>query len=422
MSTPIPLPTRDDDRRALAAVAVQFFANGAMAASFIARGPQFRDQLGISVDDFGLYVTLGAMVAFGASAFVGRVLTVLSTRRVLHLGSIALVLALPVIGTARNTAVWLIAVSVFLFVDVFVDIAMNLQGSWISGRRHTPVMNRLHGLWSLGTFAGGIGAVAANAAGLSTFTHLTIVTVVIGLALASVTNGLLRTDESADEPADEVSPTAAPRRRSVSKLVLLASAGMFAVVSEITGGDWSTFRLADDFDATPALASLAFVAYTGGMTAMRVGGDFLQSRLGGTRLHRLAVGLATVGFLLAAVVPVRALALVGFLVAGAGVATFMPKLYDDAARLPGRRGDGLGALTAGLRCGFLLTPVGVGALAGTSLSVGSAIAVITLPCLVGFAIVSEVIRRRTERPIRVEPLTPPTSRAESGAPSPAPPT
>ena len=59
-----------------------------------------------------------------------------------------MVLSLLVIGAARSPAVWLIGMFTYVFVDVLVDISMNLQGSWISARRHTPVMNRLHGLWS----------------------------------------------------------------------------------------------------------------------------------------------------------------------------------------------------------------------------------------------------------------------------------
>ena len=117
--------------------------------------------------------------------------------------------------------------------------------------------------------------------------------------------------------------------------------------------------MTDDFLTTAALGSFAFVAYTVGMTSMRFGGDLLQLRLGHMGLHRLSVGVATVGFLLASLVPDEAAAVVGFLLVGVGVATFMPKLYDDAARLPGRRGAGLGAMTAGRRSfspGSLPTP------------------------------------------------------------------
>jgi hypothetical protein len=308
-----------------------------------------------------------------------------------------MVISLPVIGAARTPAIWLIGMFTYLFVDVLVDISMNLQGSWISARRHAPVMNRLHGVWSLGTFAGGLGAVIANAAGLSTLTHLLIVATVMAVALAFVTRNLLPGDEEGHADAAPAPSEAASRRARLAPVVLLVLAGTFAVVAEVTGGDWATFRLTDDFAAAAALGSLAFVAYTVGMTAMRFGGDTLQLRLGRLYLHRLSVALAMVGVLVATLIPNTAAAIAGFMLIGVGVATFMPKLYDDAARLPGRRGAGLGAMTAGMRLAFLATPVAVGWLAGTHLSVGNAIAIFTLPALVGLVLVTELNERLLRR-------------------------
>jgi hypothetical protein len=185
-------PLSASDRRALVAVAAQFFENGAMSASFIARAPQIRDRLGVSVD-----------------GLAGRIVHAASTRRTLIAGAVVMVLALPVIGAARHPAVWLVGMVAHTFVDVLVDISMNLQGSWISARRHTPVMNRLHGLWSLGTFAGGLGAVAANSAGWSPFPHLAFVAAAMALALVAVTRNLLVADEEGH--VTQRSPT---RRRS----------------------------------------------------------------------------------------------------------------------------------------------------------------------------------------------------------------
>lgn len=379
------------DRRALAATAGQFFVNGAMTASFIARAPQIRDRIGVSVDRFGLMMTIAASLGVVASVVAGRIIHAASTRRVLLVGGIVMVLSLPVIGAARTPWVWLAGMLVYFAVDVLVDISMNLQGSWISARRHTPVMNRLHGLWSLGTLAGGLGAVAANAAALSPLTHLAIVATLMAVVLVFVTRNVLPADEvgHADVAPGEPSAIARTRRTPLTPIVLLVAAGMFAVVAEVTGGDWATFRLTDDFGAAGALASLAFVGYTVGMTAMRFGGDWLQLRLGRSGLHRLSLGLASAGFVLAALVPAAGASLAGFGLIGLGVATFMPKLYDDAARLPGRRGAGLGAMTAGMRIAFLVTPATVGAMAGTDLSVGQAIAIFTLPSMFGLAVVTE---------------------------------
>ena len=182
---------------------------------------------------------------------------------------------------------------------------------------------------------------------------------------------------------------------------MLVAAGMFAVVMEGTAGDWATFRLSDDFAASAALASFAFAAFTVGMTAMRFGGEVLQLRLGRSGLHRASVVLAAVALAVASLVPNRGVTIAGFFLAGLGIATFMPKLYDDAARVPGRRGAGLGAMTAGMRIAFPSTPAAVGALAGSSLSVGDAIAILTLPAAVRLAVVTEAnerfLRRATAR-------------------------
>lgn len=341
----------DADQRALVAVAVQFFVNGAMTASFIARAPQIRDRIGVSVEGFGLLLTIGATAGLVGSLVAGRVIDRSSTKRVLAVGAVVLSASLLAIGGATRPAVYLAGMLVYTFFDTFVDISMNLQGSWISARRHTPVMNRLHGLWSLGTLAGGLGAAAANAVGMSPFAHLTIVAIAMLSVLAITTRRLLSSDEEGHADAPPAVSDPSPRR--LAPVVLLVLAGMFAVVVETTGMDWAAFRLSDDFGASAAVASLAFAAGTFGMTAMRFGGDFLQLRLGRMGLHRLSVALAAFGVVAASLVPNEMVALAGFLFVGLGAATFMPRLYDDAARLPGRRGAGLGAMTAGMRVAFL---------------------------------------------------------------------
>ena len=396
------------DRRALIAVAVQFFVNGAMTASFAARLPEIRDQIGVTVAQLGLVLTGVGLFGLLGSAIAGRVLERWHTRPVLVVGAVVMVLALPLIGAAGSPLVLAVGLLAYVFVDVLVDIAMNLQGSWLSARRAVPVMNRLHGLWSLGSVIGGLAAAQAASLALSLTWHLSIVAVISAGLSFVVVRGLLRVDEDGHEDApagagaadavDAGSGEAGPAlRASRSTLIALALGGAFAVVLEQTGSDWAAFRLADDFGAAAGLASLAFVAFTVGMTIGRFGGDWVQARLGRDRLHLVAVGLATGGLAVASLVPNEWIVLGAYVIAGLGVATFLPKLYDDAARTPGRRGAGLGVMTAGTRLGGLLAPAIVGLLAGTSLSVGSAIAIVTMPCAVGFFVVTAAVGRRTSR-------------------------
>src|SRR6195256_1067995 len=96
------------DRRALLAVAGQFFVNGAMTASFIARAPQIRDRIGVEVDEFGLLLTVASMFGLLGSLVAGRLIHAVNTKRVLQAGAVVMVVSLLVIGAARSPAVWLI--------------------------------------------------------------------------------------------------------------------------------------------------------------------------------------------------------------------------------------------------------------------------------------------------------------------------
>jgi hypothetical protein len=86
----------------------------------------------------------------------------------------------------------------------------------------------------------------------------------------------------------------------------------------------------------------------------------------------------------AAFAPHEMLVLLGYLVAGVGISVFFPKLYDDAAKFPGRRGVALTWLRSGSSLMSLVIPTTVGVLAASRLSVGAATAIVTLPCIVGF--------------------------------------
>jgi fucose permease len=371
------------DRRALRSVAVQFFANGTVYATVIPRLPDIRERVDISIGTLGLVLTLGSVASLVGSLLTGRVIARFGSRRVMIYGAASSIAFLPVIGFSTGPVLLVAALFGLLFFDVFIDVAMNVQGSALSARRHTPVMNRLHGFWSLGTVTGGVVTVLTLRAGVSTPVHLTVVAVLLVAALAFVAPGLLHRDE-APELADAAATTSRPLRRALSSAsLLLAVGGAMAMMLEVANGDWASFRLREDLEARPSLAGLAFLAFTSGMTIGRLGGDWLQVRVGPTNLIRLAALIAGSGSLIATLVPNVAVSIAGFLVAGLGTSVLFPQLYDRAARSPGPPGSGFASMLIGQRGAGLLTPLLVGALADTeALDVGQAMAIITLPAAV----------------------------------------
>lgn len=386
---PSPVGPQPGDNRALLSVAVQFFVNGLVVASFVPRLPEIRDRIDVSTGTLGVLLAVGSAAGLLGSLTVGRFIERFGTRRVLIGGALVLVSALAVIGLATTPLVFLLGLMALSSMDVLVDSAMNTQGSWISGRRPVPVMNRLHGLWSLGTVVGGLVAAQAAASGVSLQTHLLVASALFFGVVVFVGRGLLTVDEYAvaTVPGGTGGVVSGPVRRRMP-LILLGVASGCSIAMEMTSSDWAAFRLSDDFGAAAGVAGLAYVAFTAGMTTGRFGGDWLIARFGAARVFNVALGVTIVALASASFVPNQWAVLVAYVFAGLGIATQFPKLYDDAARFPGRPGAGLGALTGGSRIALLGTPAIVGGLAGTSLSVGAATAIVTLPAAAIFLVVS----------------------------------
>lgn len=375
------------DRRALGSVAVQFFVNGAAFASFVPRLPEIRERIDVGLDGLGLLltvaITVGTIGSLRAPALIAR----FGTRTTLIVGGGLLLVSLATIGVATTPVVFVVGVAGMSVADGLVDVSMNLQGSWLSARRHTPVMNRLHGLWSLGTVVGGLVAAQLAASDVSLEVHLSAAALAMLGGLVFVGRGLLVTDEG-DHDADQGSPVngevVSGRRFHAHRigLLVLAASGACSITVELVSSDWAAFRLAEDFGTSLGFAGLGYVAFTVGMTIGRLGGDFVAVRLGSDVLLRLALAVAATGLALAAFTPSRWMVLVSYVVAGVGISTFFPKLYDDAAKFPGRRGVGLAWLRTGSSLTALAMPTLVGVLAASSLSVGAATAIVTLPCVV----------------------------------------
>lgn len=383
------------DRRAVVAVAAQFFVNGALFASFAPRLPEIRDRVGIDVDRLGLLLSIAGLIGLMGSVASGWLVDRFGTRSVMTAAGVILACSLPLIGYATAPLVLVLGLILINTFDVLVDVPMNMQGSWLSARRHTPIINRLHGLWSLGTVIGGASSSWLAARGVSLQTHLLVAGIVLLVVILAVSQNLLETDEVHAE-ADMVGDDHGTRRRvwMSPTLVLFFFGGLFAVGLEVGAMNWAAFRFTDDFETSAAFGALGFVAFSLGMTIARFAGDAVLHRLGDQRLQDLSLLLCAIGFTAATVIPQRHVSMAGYAIAGLGVAALIPKLYDLAAKSRGRAGSGLGALTAGMRLSTLGLPIAVGWLASTNLSMGTALAIALLPAVLGHFVVGQQLKRQ----------------------------
>ena len=387
MTTPWP-----SDRRTFASLGLQCVVNAFVYSTYVARLPDIRDEAGLSIAAMGLVMTVGNLAGLAAMLPSAAVIRRWGSKRVMVVSSVAYVITLPAIGSSSSPALLLAAIVAMMVTNALVDVAVAMQSATFSARRHHPAMSRLSGLYSLGTVGGAVAASAIVAAGFDVSLHLAVLAAALAVALVFVSPGLLPVDE---RPATSGAGQAGLGRAWIA-LGVLGLASALAVPLDVVPGEWATFRVTDDLGGSQSHAALAFVAFTVGMTGGRLAGDRATARLGAARLMRGAVVLSTGGLVLAASVSGGAVVLVGFLLAGLGISVVSPLLTAAAGRTPG---PAFTAMFFGNRLAGLLTPLAMGALAGTAaLSVGEAMIMLVVPSGIALLVLAAAALGRSAAP------------------------
>ncbi|MEY4600835.1 MAG: hypothetical protein RLZZ201_526, partial [Actinomycetota bacterium] len=251
------------------------------------------------------------------------------------------------------------------------------------------IMNRLHGMWSLGFASGTV--VGSLGAGLDLDLRVQVI-VVAGSLIAAVwfvARWLIKTDPSHHDGA-----AAAPSSRQLGVIAIaLAVVGAAAIALEGMPNEWGALIMRDEF-GIGAWAGFGTVAFGAGMLFGRFSGDYVQDRIGSERLFQLAIVLIVTGFVAVLATAQPWLALCGLFVSGTGQAVIFPRLYLLAARVPGlSAGTGLGALMVGLRIGGMATTLSMGALAD-AYDLRVALAIVAVVSFVLLLVSNAVVSRR----------------------------
>ena len=383
-------PVARELRRARGAVAACFFLNAVFYAGLVPRLPEVKAQLELSSTAFGAALAalpLGALLAGLSSAPLIRRF---GSGRVASYGLVALGVTVWTIAVAPGW-LWLAAALLVLgALDAVVDVAQNAHGLRVQRLYRRSILNSFHALWSIGAVAGGLLGSAAAGLGVPLGWQLALGAAVFGVVALAIARAMLPgSDEPEPEPVAAVAgavdtgavelPRERPRRRAVvpalAVLGVLAACGAFV---EDAGASWSALYLRTELDTGAATAGLGFVALMVAMTVGRLTGDRVVDRFGQRRVAQLGGALGAAGMGLALALPSVPTTLVGFALAGLGVATLVPAVYQAADELPGlAHGTGLAVINWLLRLGFLFSPPLIGAVAdATSLRVALLVVVL----------------------------------------------
>lgn len=362
MSRPPGVPARV--RRARLAVAALFLTNGALFANLVPRLPEVKDDLALSNAAYGVVLAAMPAGALVAGLLAGVLVARLRSSRVAVAGTFAVAAGFAVVPHVSAAAPLASLLFVVGGLDAIVDVAQNAHGLRVQRRYGRSIVNGLHGLWSIGAVTGGLLGVGAAGLGVPLSVHLAV----SGVLFAAVAFGaypfLLPGAEHEGEPVTPARGGGRGPRRSRLALAPLGALAVCGALVEDAGSSWGAVYLRGEVGAGPATAGLAFVALQAAMTAGRLTGDRVVDRLGARAVTRGGGVLTAAGMGLTLAVPSVGTTVVGYALAGLGVATLAPGVMHAADELPGlARGAGLTVVSWVLRMGFLVSPPLVGIVA-----------------------------------------------------------
>jgi MFS family permease len=369
-------------RRARLAVGACFFLNAVLYANLVPRFPELKAELGLSNASLGAALAAAPLGALLAGLSSAPLIRRLGSGRVATGGLALLAVAVWAAAAAPNWPLLAAALLVAGSLDAVVDVAQNAHGLRVQRLYRRSILNAFHGVWSIGAVAGGLLGSAAAGLGIPLSLHLGVVAAVFAVAALLTQRAMLPGPDDADRDHEQPPaggpaaagppvPSRVPRRAALTAMTALGVLAACGAFVEDAGASWSALYLRDELAAGAAAAGLGFVALMVAMTIGRLTGDRAVDRFGQRRVVRIGGALTAVGMGLALAVPSIATTLVGFALAGLGVATLVPAVYHAADELPGlKRGQGLAVVNVLLRLGFLASPPLIGLLAdATSLRV-----------------------------------------------------
>ncbi|WP_225729285.1 MULTISPECIES: MFS transporter [unclassified Nocardia] len=312
--------------RAQVSIAATFFVHALLFASWTAHIPQIKDRLELDDADLGT-VLLGAPIgSVTAMTITGWLLSRVGSTRMIQATVVGYAVCGVAVGLADSAILLFVALAFWgLFQGAF-DVAMNTQAVTVEQAVATPIMSRLHGIWSIGGFAGALVGAGAVAIGVELSSQLAgLGTIAIALVWA-LSRALIA--DSVKPAVTEINST----RRVVSVPVLMLGGIAFAsMLCEGVVADWSATYLRDDLGAGAASSGLGYAAYALTMVLTRLSGTVLQRRFGNRTLLPALATVFAVGICAALALHQPMAAVLGFAATGVGLALLVPSAFSAAA-------------------------------------------------------------------------------------------
>lgn len=310
-----------------AATFALFFTRAFLFATWVSRGPEVKELLGINTVQMGVFTMLyplGGLLGVGfSSSLVHRFGSKSVTVGIFALACGSLFALGPAVTSG---SVWLAA---FLLVLVGLPMAIadfvgNYEGSLADKASTRSIFSAIHGAFGLGMLLGaGLSGLAIDA-GMSLTTHYLAVAVTVGLGALAAAAAL------PVHPREQVSAEAKRRNRQLfmqawreRRSLTIALVGFSFIMAEMSANTWVPIALTDSGFSTAAAASALSLLWIL-VTVFRLLGGVIVDAIGRRMTILVSAVVTAAGIVLFMLVDYISLPYVALVLWGAGMAIGFP--------------------------------------------------------------------------------------------------
>ncbi len=320
--SPATLPplTADLLGRSRLAVALAFATQAFVFITLTTRLPTLQETWRVGTDALSGLLLMMVLLAGAGSVLAERWAARADSAMTLRAGLVMITAAVPVVVLSGTLTLGIVGMALYGIGLGLVDASTNMQAVALEHRYGRPILPSFHGAWTTGGILGALLAlVTGDLAGWAPALVAVLPLVVAVLPFLPGT-GLSQAPEGA-----------VPWRPIL--LVGLAMALFYMV--DVATQTWGATYAHEVFDTSKAVAPLGVFVYLLFSGAVRLAGDRLVGTLGAVPVLRVGALVGAAGLALLVTSPSWAGALVGFALAGAGLAVVAPLSFSAAARLAG---------------------------------------------------------------------------------------